>query len=104
MKMENWTIDLNSDLTPEEGSDKYSDDDVKALFRNNKDRFPYQGGDIETLFLQSKICHGRRIPLKRKCLSFSDIKDGFDQFVNNRKHKKVQKNDEEEKRPNMYKL
>lgn len=104
VKMENWTIDLNSDLTPEEGSDKYSDDDVKALFRNNKDRFPYQGGDIETLFLQSKICHGRRIPLKRKCLSFSDIKDGFDQFVNNRKHKKVQKNDEEEKRPNMYKL
>lgn len=104
VKLENWTIDLNSENGPDEDPAKYSESDVLALFRNNKDKFPYQGGDIETLFLQSKICHGRRIPLKKKCFSFSDIENGFEQFTKNRKHNKPQNSEDEEKRPNMYKL
>ena len=104
VKLENWTIDLNSENTPDESPDKYTEADILSLFRNNKDKFPYQGGDIETLFLQTKVCHGRRIPLRKKCFSYKDIENGFEQFTKNRQHNKLQKDGEEEKRPNMYKL
>jgi len=102
VKLENWTIDLNSENLPEDDVNKYTETDLLSLFRNNKDAFPYQGGDIETLYLQCKIVHGRRIPLQKKCLSFKDIESGFDMFTKNRKHKKVKKDDTEDTRPNMY--
>jgi SpoVK/Ycf46/Vps4 family AAA+-type ATPase len=115
VKLENWTIDLNSEnegvnegvnegenKDDNKGEDKFSESNLESLFRNNKDSFPFQGGDIETLYLQCKIVHGRRIPLQKKCLSFKDIENGFDMFTKNRKHKKVKKDDAEEHRPNMY--
>jgi hypothetical protein len=104
VKLANWTIDLNSNAKSEEEKNKYTDDDIVSLFRNNMGKFPYQGGDVETLFLQAKICHGRRLPLVKKCLSFGDIKNGFEQFTNNRKYKKPKSSDSEEERPNMYNL
>ncbi|VBB18430.1 AAA family ATPase [Yasminevirus sp. GU-2018] len=100
VKNENWTIDFNSEEA--EGVVKYTDSDLLGLFRANKDCFPYSGGDIETYFLQCKIAHGRRLPQKRKCLSFNDLKSGLAEFVKNRKTKKVKKDDDEEDRPNMY--
>ena len=52
--------------------------------------FPYSGGDVETLFLQCKIVHGRRMPPEeyRKILSMNDIINGFDKFIGNRTYKK----------------
>jgi len=89
VKLENWYLDID-------------DDELMTFFRNNKDKFPHYGGDIETLFLQCKIAHGKRMPENKKYLSFSDIELGFNNFVSNRKHKKLDKKGEEEKRPNMY--
>jgi hypothetical protein len=100
VKLENWTIDLNSEEPA--GSTKYSENDLISFFRQNKNKFPYSGGDIETLFLQCKISHGKRIPLERKCLSYRDIMEGFEQFTKNRKKNTKKTDDKEEMRPNMY--
>jgi SpoVK/Ycf46/Vps4 family AAA+-type ATPase len=102
VKLANWSIDLNAESM--DGENKYSDKDLELLFRNNKDRFPNQGGDIETLFLQCKVTHARKMPIHKKCLSFDDIRTGLNQFTKNRKHKKVKKDDDDEMRPNMYRL
>lgn len=100
VQKENWTIDFNADADKDDK--KYTEQDLINLFKANKDRFPYSGGDIETYFLQCKIVHGRRMPTVKKCLSFMDLKKGLELFAKNRKSKKVQKDDEEEKRPSMY--
>ena len=109
IKLENWTIDLNSEHTPTPTPtptdlNHFKDQDLLSLFRKNKDNFPYSGGDVETLFLQCKIVHGARIPMIRKCLSYQDIVRGFEQFTKNRKHKERKTVDDENKRPNMYKF
>ena len=80
------------------------------MFRKSKEYFPYSGGDIETLFLQCKITHGRRMPEenKKKQLTLDDIEKGFDEFVKHRKYKeKTKKNTEdglyeESVMPSMY--
>jgi hypothetical protein len=89
VKQENWTLEIE-------------DDDLLMFFRNNKEKFPYYGGDIETLFLQCKISHGKRMPENKKCLTFQDVSNGFDVFVSNRKHKKVGKNKDDDPIPGMY--
>jgi len=99
---ETWTLDLNSQQP--DGKEKYNMNDLYGLFKQYKDSFPFQGGDVETLFLQCKIVHGRRLPIKRKALSYEDIKTGFEQFMTHRKHKKTDQNENEAKRPNMYKV
>ena len=70
------------------------EDDIKELnefFDKNVKSFPRFGGDIETLFLKTKIMHSRRIMFKnpnlRKKLNFTDVKKGFDKFSNVRKGK-----------------
>jgi hypothetical protein len=75
---------------------KYIDDDEKLnnFFQINKEDFPRFGGDIETLFLKTKIFHSRRIMFKdqteRKKIIFEDIKKGFDNFVSHREKKEEQ--------------
>jgi len=63
--------------------------DIRNLFVKNIKKLPNYGGDVETLLLDCKICHGRRCTLKssevRKCLSVDDIKKGFSLFVGHRK-------------------
>lgn len=98
VKNECWTIDYNSDKTATDVKN-YTDEDLKTLFKENKSKFPYSGGDIETLFLQCKISHGQRIPTIRKCFSYEDFKNGFDSFTNNRQSNKKRAR---EYRPNMY--
>ena len=93
VEKEGWSIDFSSDSM---------NDKLLGLFRSHQDSFPYSGGDIETYFLQCKIVHGRRMPNRPKCLSFEDLEKGFAQFTQNRKSKKVKRNDDEENRPNMY--
>jgi hypothetical protein len=66
-------------------------DDLNKFFIKHKDTFPRFGGDIETLFLKTKIMHSRRIMFKnpnmRKKLIFEDIKKGYDKFTSHRKEK-----------------
>jgi hypothetical protein len=61
---------------------------VQNLFKQNKDKFPNSGGDMETLFLKAKIIHSRTITndtLSKYVLSYNDIKKGLDAFIDNRK-------------------
>lgn len=101
IKNEDWTIDLNSDK-PEGDTNNYTEENLKSLFKQNKDKFPYSGGDIETLFLQCKIAHGRRLPSVRKCFSYEDFKKGFESFALNRNSGTKKRILESGKRPNMY--
>ena len=73
VRLENWTLEENSE------------DNLLALFRQNQNCFPYSGGDVETLFLQCKIAHGRNIHSREKCLTIKDIVRGFELFKKNRK-------------------
>jgi hypothetical protein len=59
---------------------------------------PNFGGDIETLLLNCKIVHSRRLTKKLdeyKVFSVEDIKRGFDMFVDGRDYK----NKENDKEP-----
>ncbi len=74
------------------------EEELKTFFIKNKDKFPRFGGDIETLFLKTKIMHSRRIMFKdekeRKRVTLEDITKGFDNFVGHReKGKESDKND-----------
>jgi SpoVK/Ycf46/Vps4 family AAA+-type ATPase len=65
-----------------------TDEDLISFFEKNEKKFPRYGGDIETLFLKTKIIHSRRImfrdELERKKLIIEDIKGGFETFVSHR--------------------
>lgn len=105
VEKEGWGFDLN----PEEPA-KYDDISLINMFRKHKEFFPYCGGDIETLFLQCKITHGRRMPPEgsKKSLSMGDLEKGFKEFVKHRKYdegKKKKKDGSGDKpRPNMYNI
>ena len=64
------------------------------FFEQNINYFPHYGGDIETYFLNCKICHSKRVIFMsqsiKKILTKEDFKNGFDKFIGNRK---VQTND-----------
>ena len=65
------------------------DDKLVKFFKDNKDKFPHFGGDMETLFQACKLAHSKRTigkhpKLKRKLIE-KDILDGFDKFKNMRK-------------------
>ena len=68
-----------------------SKDELNGFFKKNKDEFPRFGGDMETLFLKTKITHARRIFFKneteRKKITLDDIKKGFENFHSHRKTK-----------------
>lgn len=57
------------------------------FFEKNRYYFKYNGGDMETLFYLTKIAHsknvfGKNVNLRKK-LTFKDIEDGFEIFLNN---------------------
>ena len=72
---------------------KYNGDEeeLNDFFEKNNKKFPRFGGDIETLFLKTKIFHSRRIMFKdeseRKKISFEDINKGFNNFISHREKK-----------------
>jgi len=79
IKKEGWFIDLdNKDLIGE----------LEKLFTENIKYFANFGGDVETLFLNCKIVHGRRQmfkdPKMRKVLVLEDIKNGFELYKKNK--------------------
>jgi hypothetical protein len=78
LKNEGWTVDMDEM------------EKLEKLFTDNKNNFPNYGGDIETLFLNCKIVHSRRVLFddKKKRLSLEDIKKGIEYFLKHRKSKK----------------
>lgn len=67
------------------------------FFKKNYNQFPNFGGDMETLFLNCKIAHSRRIlfdnPINKRKLSLEDISDGYEILLKNRKYKNPSTND-----------
>jgi len=73
-------------LKVELGGWKYEDDktELKRFFESHLDSFPNYGGDIETLFLNCKISHCRKIINNinnSRVLDLQDMLDGFETFV-----------------------
>ena len=77
VKENNWNIDKSV-------TDKF--------FDGKKENFPYFGGDMETLFFNCKIVHGRRIFGReanlKKNITLEDVKAGYELFIKNRPEKK----------------
>jgi hypothetical protein len=72
------------------------------FFNDNMEHFPHFGGDIETLLLNCKTVHGRRIFGKetslRKILTKDDITLGFKKLIDNKK----KSNDNDNNYTHMY--
>jgi hypothetical protein len=77
----NWKFDKND--IPE--------DKLIEFFKKNKDNFPHYGGDIDTLFIDCKFSHAKRIIGKslklRRILTNHDILNGFERYVKNKNKK-----------------
>ena len=62
--------------------------ELTNFFSKNKKYFPNYGGDIETLILNWKICHGRRTLMHKKeykkILTMDDVRNGFNVYIKNR--------------------
>jgi SpoVK/Ycf46/Vps4 family AAA+-type ATPase len=75
----------------------YESEEVLPKFKNfletHYDKFPNFGGDMESLLFNVKIAHGLRVvgkhPLKRKKLTFVDIKNGFKLYEVSKKPKET---------------
>ena len=69
-----------------------NNDKLLKFFESNKESFPHFGGDMETLLVECKFCHSRRVagkhPKKRRKLTDDDIEKGFKRFTSNKKKKK----------------
>jgi hypothetical protein len=80
VKKEGWGVDNNNHIR------------LTKFFKDNIKYFPHFGGDIESLFLNCKIYHGRRVLFlnsdHKKILTLVDIEKGFEKFISNRKYKK----------------
>lgn len=63
---------------------------LRKFFTENKDQFPFFGGDVDTLLLNCKFAHSRRVfgqhPKNRRKLNKKDIETGFKRFVKNKKN------------------
>lgn len=62
---------------------------LSQFFAYKKGDFPNYGGDVETLFLNCKICHSKRMlfkdPSMRKLITLHDLERGYELFIANRK-------------------
>ena len=63
---------------------------LNNFFEENMKYFPHYGGDVETLFLNCKIVHSKRVILsssEKKLLTIKDIKKGFESYLLDRRYK-----------------
>ncbi len=62
---------------------------LEEFFKKNKKDFPHFGGDIETVILNCKMAHAKRVIGKpniyHKILTIDDINNAFDKFKQNKK-------------------
>lgn len=91
VKQEEWAISFTvkeEDKVQMVKKKTKKENELQKFFKDNRKFFPHFGGDIETLILNCKICHGRRVlfknPKLRKILTLEDIKAGFEMYVKNR--------------------
>lgn len=75
VKRDNWKVSPNISL--------------EGFFRVNKESFPNFGGDVETLYLYTKLRHARRLmaltdKTNARTVIFQDVNDGFMDFKNAR--------------------
>ncbi len=96
MKVSNsdWELDLSKEELKK----------LESIFITNKKKFPHFGGDIETLLLNCKIYHARRVLFldssHRKKLTMEDITYGINNFS---KHRETGKDKDESNNINfMY--
>lgn len=97
MKIQKGGWELESDVklgdTPETINEKEEKNRALHLFfMENLKYFPHFGGDTETLFLNCKIYHAKRVFMgpesAKKVLTLEDINEAFQVFVGHRKYKK----------------
>lgn len=92
IKNENWKLDCTvlPDDTPNIIMTKHTiEQNILNFFINNITNFPNFGGDIETLFLNCKIHHSRRVLFldqNQKILTMQDIMKGFESYLKNRQY------------------
>jgi hypothetical protein len=79
LRDEQWTTDIEEKT-------------LESFFTEHKASFPYYGGDIKTLIDKCKVLHSRKIIILDKdlwkCLSLSDITEGFSTYLEERQVKK----------------
>jgi hypothetical protein len=80
--------------------------DINEFFKRNYEKFPHFGGDMETLFLNMRIYHGRRIfcldkEIHRKILNKEDFEEGMNIFAG---HRKNNSKDEEMKKMKQFSM
>ena len=65
--------------------------EAKEFFNKNYKNFPHYGGDIESLIMNCKIVHGKRVLFLedafKKVITIEDIDKGFDTYLTHRKYK-----------------
>jgi hypothetical protein len=95
VRKDGWTYNsMDLCIEPKELETLYKNSaeykNLTELFTKNKNNFPNYGGDVETLFLNSKIVHSNRMvfgePEKRRSLTLSDIQEGLEVYLKNRKY------------------
>jgi hypothetical protein len=74
-----------------------SDDLNDSFFKDNKDLFPFYGGDMETLFFNAKVVHARRVfclddEVKKKITS-EDLEKALLLFKSNKGINKIKKDE-----------
>ena len=90
VQKEGWGTELDV-LINDHHALKKSNKKLSSFFKKNINYFPHFGGDIESLFLNCKIYHGRRVLFldqnQKKILTMNDIEQGFKTFIKNRNSK-----------------
>ena len=85
VKNDDWKVGFLNNKNNKKDSDK-----LQKFFEDNHEKFQNFGGDIETLLLNCKIVHCKRVlfddPSNRRNLNINDIEEGFNSFIKNRKY------------------
>ena len=103
VKLDNWKTEFDVNEKDSVGVIRSKEQNrlkLKEFFRKNKRHMVNYGGDIESLLLNCKVVHGKRVLFltkeHKKVYTMVDIEEGFKTFVSHRKNKNADiKNDEE---------
>jgi len=105
---EGWSIfsKINKTDTTEQIMKKHEmDQKINNFFINNIEYFPHFGGDIETLLLNCRIQHSKRVMFlpkeTKKILNMEDIENGFNSYLENRQYVEDKQYEEREKNSHM---
>jgi flagellar biosynthesis GTPase FlhF len=76
----------------QDGFELKCNDEIDLLFRKNVEKFTNNGGDMETLYIKSKLSHCRNIIMDKDnqfALTYDDIKNGMDDLIATREKKET---------------